>query len=58
MRSNREEIVRPVATVIKVRDYDEALATASDVGRRQASARVRSNMLLTSAGTQRPEWSW
>ena len=30
MRINREEIFGPVATVIKVRDYDEALATAND----------------------------
>jgi len=30
MRVNREEIFGPVATVIRVRDYDEALATAND----------------------------
>jgi len=30
MRVNREEIFGPVATVIKVGDYDEALATAND----------------------------
>ncbi|MEP3244885.1 MAG: aldehyde dehydrogenase family protein [Sneathiella sp.] len=30
MRINREEIFGPVATVIKVKDYDEALATAND----------------------------
>ena len=30
MRINREEIFGPVATVIRVADYDEALATAND----------------------------
>jgi len=30
MRVNREEIFGPVATVLKVGDYDEALATAND----------------------------
>ncbi len=30
MRINREEIFGPVASVIKVHDYDEALATAND----------------------------
>jgi aldehyde dehydrogenase (NAD+) len=30
MRINREEIFGPVATVIRVRDYEEALATAND----------------------------
>lgn len=30
MRVNREEIFGPVATVIRVKDYDEALATAND----------------------------
>jgi aldehyde dehydrogenase (NAD+) len=30
MRINREEIFGPVASVIKVRDYDEALAVAND----------------------------
>lgn len=30
MRVNREEIFGPVATVIRVRDYEEALATAND----------------------------
>ncbi|UOM35134.1 aldehyde dehydrogenase family protein [Acuticoccus sp. I52.16.1] len=30
MRINREEIFGPVATVIRVKDYDEALATAND----------------------------
>lgn len=30
MRSAREEIFGPVASVIRVRDYDEALATAND----------------------------
>ncbi len=30
MRINREEVFGPVASVIKVRDYDEALATAND----------------------------
>jgi len=30
MRINREEIFGPVATVIKVKDYDEALAVAND----------------------------
>jgi len=30
MRINQEEIFGPVATVIKVRDYEEALATAND----------------------------
>jgi aldehyde dehydrogenase (NAD+) len=30
MRINREEIFGPIATVIKVRDYDEALAVAND----------------------------
>jgi aldehyde dehydrogenase (NAD+) len=30
MRVNREEIFGPVATVIRVRDYDEALHTAND----------------------------
>ena len=30
MRINREEIFGPVASVIKVRNYDEALATAND----------------------------
>jgi len=30
MRSSREEIFGPVASVIKVRDYDEALAVAND----------------------------
>lgn len=31
MRINQEEIFGPVATVIKVRDYEEALAVANDV---------------------------
>ena len=30
MRINREEIFGPVASVIRVRDYDEALAVAND----------------------------
>ena len=30
MRINREEVFGPVATVIRVRDFDEALATAND----------------------------
>ena len=30
MRSSREEIFGPVASVIRVKDYDEALATAND----------------------------
>src|SRR3546814_16312086 len=30
MRINREEIFGPVASVIRVKDYDEALATAND----------------------------
>ena len=30
MRINREEIFGPVASVIRVRDYEEALATAND----------------------------
>ena len=30
MRINREEIFGPVATVVRVKDYDEALATAND----------------------------
>ena len=30
MRVNREEIFGPVATVIRVKDYDEALAVAND----------------------------
>ncbi len=30
MRINREEIFGPIASVIRVRDYDEALATAND----------------------------
>ncbi len=30
MRINREEVFGPVATVIKVKDYDEALAVAND----------------------------
>jgi acyl-CoA reductase-like NAD-dependent aldehyde dehydrogenase len=30
MRINREEIFGPVGTVIRVRDYDEALAIAND----------------------------
>jgi aldehyde dehydrogenase (NAD+) len=30
MRINREEVFGPVATVIRVRDYDEALAVAND----------------------------
>lgn len=30
MRINREEIFGPIATVIKVKDYDEALAVAND----------------------------
>ena len=30
MRSSREEIFGPVASVIKVKDYDEALAVAND----------------------------
>jgi aldehyde dehydrogenase (NAD+) len=30
MRINREEIFGPVASIIRVRDYDEALATAND----------------------------
>jgi aldehyde dehydrogenase (NAD+) len=30
MRINREEIFGPIAAVIKVRDYDEALAVAND----------------------------
>ena len=32
MRVNREEIFGPVASVIRVRDYDEALAVANDTG--------------------------
>ena len=32
MRINREEIFGPVATVIRARDYDEALALANDTG--------------------------
>lgn len=31
MRINREEVFGPVASVIRVRDYDEALAVANDV---------------------------
>ena len=30
MRINREEVFGPVATVIRVKDYEEALATAND----------------------------
>ena len=30
MRINREEIFGPIATVIRVKDYDEALAVAND----------------------------
>ena len=30
MRINREEVFGPVASVIRVRDYDEALAVAND----------------------------
>ena len=30
MRVNREEIFGPVATVIRVKDYDEALSVAND----------------------------
>ncbi len=30
MRINREEVFGPVASVVRVRDYDEALATAND----------------------------
>ena len=30
MRINREEIFGPVASVIRVKDYEEALATAND----------------------------
>ena len=30
MRINREEIFGPIAAIIKVRDYDEALAVAND----------------------------
>ena len=43
MRINREEIFGPVATVIRVKDYDEALAVANDTqfGCRPASARPR-----------------
>ena len=30
MRVNREEMFGPIATVIKVRDYEEAIATSND----------------------------
>jgi aldehyde dehydrogenase (NAD+) len=30
MRVNREEMFGPIATVIKVKDYEEALATSND----------------------------
>jgi aldehyde dehydrogenase (NAD+) len=30
MRINREEVFGPVASVIRVKDYDEALAVAND----------------------------
>ena len=47
MRINREEIFGPVASVIRVKDYDEALAVANDtavravVGHRHHLAEVR-----------------
>ncbi len=48
MRINREEVFGPVASVIRVRDYDEALAVANagefKFVQVAASARARSNM--------------
>ena len=56
MRINREEVFGPVASVIRVKDYDEALAVANDSRSAcpGASARPRSSTRATSSATPRP----
>jgi aldehyde dehydrogenase (NAD+) len=44
MRINREEIFGPVATVLRVKDYDEALAIANDTEFGLASGIVTSSL--------------
>lgn len=44
MRINREEVFGPVASVIRVKDYDEALATANDTAFGLCSGVVTTNL--------------
>ena len=60
MRINREEIFGPIASVIKVDDYDEALAIANDTAFGLSSG-IFTTSLKTgaiSASIARREWSW
>ncbi len=57
MRINREEIFGPVASVIRVKDYDEALHVANDSAfglSWPGSARPRSSTRATTSATPRP----
>ena len=59
MRISREEIFGPVAGVIKVKDYDEALARGERHAVRavrRGSAPPRSSTRRTSSATPRPGW--
>ena len=58
MRINREEIFGPVASVIKVNNYDEALATANDTHSvcHQGFSPAHSNMPGTFEGIPPPAW--
>ncbi len=59
MRINREEIFGPVASVIRVKDYEEALSVANDtplrpvIGHRDDFAQVRDPLQAPFA---RPAW--
>ncbi len=60
MRINREEVFGPVASVILVKDYEEALATANDTefGLSAGIATTSLKHATHSSGTARPAWSW
>ncbi len=60
MRINKEEMFGPVASVISVKDYDEALAVANDTAVRPLGRHLTTTSLearaRTSSATPRPAW--
>jgi acyl-CoA reductase-like NAD-dependent aldehyde dehydrogenase len=57
MRSSREEIFGPAASVIRVKDYDEALAIANDTDFRTSADIVDVAEIRVALQAREPGWN-
>ena len=58
MRINREEIFGPVASVIRVKDYDEALEVANDTPFGLSSGICTTSLKYATHFAQQPRPAW